>query len=512
MKHHETRRVWLIVGGALWTLSWTIAIGCIWYKRSFSTGFMEMLYTMTRPMTGTSWASVVNAVVYYALPVLLMLAMYLALARFFTLNSHALHFWKHKPSPRLFLHKTGCVGMAMCVGLLPLSLAFADQKLEITSYLSLKSVPTTLYDTEYVSPDSVNVTAPAKKKNLILLYMESMETTYASAEDGGEQEVSYIPGLTKLARENLSFSETELLGGFRSVKGTTWTMAAILASTAGIPFCFPVGGNEMDQNEYFAPNLITLGDLLARDGYRQMFLCGSDATFGGRRLYYGEHGDFEISDLLSAKENGVLPEDYFVWWGYEDRVLFDIAKDELTDLAAGDQPFHLSMLTSDLHHQGGFVCEECGAAYEDPTANVCACTDRQVSAFISWCEEQPWWEDTVMVLIGDHPRMDTCLVGDKQAIDRPVYNCFLNAAVQPETASGRLFSTMDMFPTILSAMGYSIEGDRLGLGVDLFSGKRTLLERKGIDWLNEEIGKDSLYYNEHFASWKPQGEKSAKNP
>ena len=512
MEQQKTRRIWLVTGGALWTLSWTIAIGCVWYKRSFSTGFMEMLYTMTRPMTGTSLASVMNAVLYYALPVLLMLVMYLALARFFTLNSHALRFWQHKPSPRRFLHKTGCVGMAMCIGLLPLSLSFADQKLEITSYLTLKGIQSKLYEKEYVSPDSVAVTAPAKKKNLILLYMESMETAYASVEEGGEQAVSCIPRLARLAKENVSFSETKRLGGFRSVTGTTWTMAAILASTSGIPFSFPVGGNDMDRSESFAPNLVTLGDILERDGYRQMFLCGSDATFGGRRLYYEKHGGFEISDLLSAKEDGVLPEDYFVWWGYEDRVLFDIAKDELTSLAAGDQPFHLSMLTSDLHHQGGYVCEECGSDREEPTANVCVCTDRQAAAFIAWCEEQPWWADTVMVIIGDHPRMDTNLVGDKEAIDRPVYNCFLNASGKPKAASGRLFSTLDMFPTILSAMGYRIEGNRLGLGVDLFSGRRTLLERKGIAWLNEEIAKDSVYYNEHFAQAAPPEGLAAKTP
>lgn len=58
---------------------------------------------------------------------------------------------------------------------------------------------------------------------------------------------------------------------------------------------------------------------------------------------------------------------------------------------------------------------------------------------------------------------------------------------------------MDMFPTILSAMGYEIEGDRLGLGTNLYSGLETLCEQLGYDYLNEEYGKSSTYYNTHFS-------------
>ena len=58
---------------------------------------------------------------------------------------------------------------------------------------------------------------------------------------------------------------------------------------------------------------------------------------------------------------------------------------------------------------------------------------------------------------------------------------------------------MDMLPTVLSAMGFEIEGDRLGLGTDLFSERDTLLERRGAEWLEKELGKASDYYVEHFS-------------
>jgi phosphoglycerol transferase len=55
-----------------------------------------------------------------------------------------------------------------------------------------------------------------------------------------------------------------------------------------------------------------------------------------------------------------------------------------------------------------------------------------------------------------------------------------------------------MFPTTLAAMGCTIEGDRLGIGTNLFSGKPTLTEKYGYDKLNLEISKRSDFYNTQF--------------
>jgi hypothetical protein len=77
---------------------------------------------------------------------------------------------------------------------------------------------------------------------------------------------------------------------------------------------------------------------------------------------------------------------------------------------------------------------------------------------------------------------------------------------------------MDMFPTILEAIGFDVEGDRLGLGTSMFSSLPTLAERYadeiaeekakegeeitaeeaeklGYQKLNEEVSKYSEFYN-----------------
>ena len=82
--------------------------------------------------------------------------------------------------------------------------------------------------------------------------------------------------------------------------------------------------------------------------------------------------------------------------------------------------------------------------------------------------------------------------------DRPVYNCFINAAVEPVegTTVNRTFTSMDMFPTTLAAMGFNIEGDRLAMGVNMFSTKKTVIEYIGYKTFAEEVVKASDYYNE----------------
>ncbi len=57
---------------------------------------------------------------------------------------------------------------------------------------------------------------------------------------------------------------------------------------------------------------------------------------------------------------------------------------------------------------------------------------------------------------------------------------------------------MDFFPTALAAAGAEIEGDRLSLGTNLFSGEQTLCEKYGYKEFFNELGKKSLFYEHEF--------------
>ena len=79
---------------------------------------------------------------------------------------------------------------------------------------------------------------------------------------------------------------------------------------------------------------------------------------------------------------------------------------------------------------------------------------------------------------------------------RSIYNCIINAPTVPVNEKNRQFGTFDMFPTTLAAMGVTIEGNRIGLGTNLFSDEKTLTEIYGFEALDAELLKSSDFYNE----------------
>ena len=79
--------------------------------------------------------------------------------------------------------------------------------------------------------------------------------------------------------------------------------------------------------------------------------------------------------------------------------------------------------------------------------------------------------------------------------ERKLYNVFINSSVTTNNMKNRSFTTFDIFPTTLAALGFQIDEDKLGLGVNLFSEEKTLLEKNNFDTMNDELEKKSEYYN-----------------
>lgn len=354
----------------------------------------------------------------------------------------------------------------------------------------------------YVDPAYVTLTFPEKKRNLIYIFLESMEVTFADTSLGGAFDENVIPKLTAMSQDNENFSgsygEGSLLDGGYAYNGGTWTMGAIFSQTSGLPLqTGAIGRNDMDTQEVFYPTITTLGDILAAQDYRQIFLIGSNAMFGGRRLYLENHGGYEFRDLIWAKQTGHISPGYYVWWGYEDEKLFEFGKETLQELAAGDQPFNLTMLTVDTHMTGGYTCRLCGDEFEDRYSNVYACSDKQVTEFVDWIKQQDFYEDTTIIICGDHPTMDGmyCRNIDPSYVRR-VYTCIINAPVSPVRNAYRSYSTLDMFPTTLTALGVEIPGGRLGLGTSLYTNQRTLTEELGYTELSSALSRYSSYLSE----------------
>ena len=72
-------------------------------------------------------------------------------------------------------------------------------------YVESQGEYSTFIDDNYVNPMDVTLSFPEKKRNLIYIFLESMETTFADEENGGAFEENVIQELTALAQENEDF-------------------------------------------------------------------------------------------------------------------------------------------------------------------------------------------------------------------------------------------------------------------------------------------------------------------
>lgn len=378
--------------------------------------------------------------------------------------------------------------------ILVISIILLCSHLNLLTYITNQFIKTNLYDKYYVDTSKVNI-LPTKKRNLIYIFVESLENTYMSKDLGGNMEVDLMPELSSLAKEFINFSNTSKIGGAYQVNNTEWTAASLVGQTSGLPLSLSLTAPSYDNDEYFFPDVQTLGDILYDNGYQNVFMLGSDANFGGRKSYFLNHGHYDIIDLDRLKQDKILDEDYYVWWGYEDSKLFTYAKDYLSKLSQSDQPFNFTLLTSDTHFVDGYLEEGCPKKYNNNISNVISCNSMLINDFINWIKEQPFYEDTTIIISGDHLYMDSYYLKTNN-YNRTIYNVFINSLVDTPNKTNRTFSTLDMFPTTLASLGFKLDNNRLGLGTNLFSDQKTILEEIGIKKFNKEITKDSTFYTD----------------
>ena len=481
----------------------------------------EILYHIKSPMGGASEGLVQLFILSVLLPAVglsvLLIFFYFLPEKKFPLISRTIFFAKKK----MYL------GFCFFIALLFFSLTLIDawDSISLGSYLSSQLRSSKFIEENYVDPKGIELHFPEKKRNLIYIYMESTELTFMDEAHGGAFPDNLLPEMTALSKEGEDFSGAgESRNGGIALPGATWTMGAIFAQSTGLPLKISIEQNSMDSQKAFFPSVTAIQDILKEEGYTQKFLLGSVGYFGGRELYMKDHGDVKVEDFSYWKRKNKFPKDYWVNWGFEDEKLYSYAREELSNLAKEDKPFNLTLLTVDTHFPDGYVCRLCQNNYPDNQyANVYRCASRQVTDFVNWIKKQDFYENTTIVISGDHPTMDRDFCDHvPKSYQRKVYTVFLNSAAKRKDRNKREYSTFDYFPTTLAAMGVEIPGNRLGLGTNLFSGESTLTEKFGKEEKKEleersdfmiklgNIDKDSAFKQKEEKEKKKKKEKEKK--
>lgn len=376
----------------------------------------------------------------------------------------------------------------------------------VDTWLKSRLQSSSLYEEYYVAMDEVAITAPQEKKNLIFIMSESLEASFYRTEDGGAVEYDLLPQLTALAKENTCFSTGKNLTGSIQVTGTGWSSAAMVSYMSGVPLIVPLNDISMSKYSSVLPGISTIGEYLEEQGYYNALFYGTEKEFAATGTFFTQHGNYEIFDFNVILDEGYVDERKF--WGCDDQVLFQYTKDRLVEISESGQPFNVFIKTVDLHNPDGYICDLCEDTFRNTVGgdagrfmDIIRCQDQQIYEFVEWCKVQDFYENTVICIVGDHVGIAPVVANEivPEEYERTPLNIIINSTIDSSNEKNREFTPMDLCPTILASMGFQIEGDRLGIGTNLYSDRPTLMEELGREKYCDELKKNSNYYNKYLA-------------
>lgn len=342
------------------------------------------------------------------------------------------------------------------------------------------STPPGDLDREY-APPVVSPSQPGSRKNLIHIFMESAERTFWDERRFGD----VAQPLKRLAGQGWSANNIS------QVSLTGWTIAGHVASTCGVPL-FSLGvihSNSFNLVQEFLPEVQCLGDVLQAQGYTNVFIKGASLDFAGTRHLVNGHGYVRGLgyDELHHRFPGRLNT-----WGLHDEDTLQIAYEQVSELTATGAPYSVTVTTLGGHAPEGHVSPLCGDVpfvldQPNDTLKAFACSNLLVEELIERLRREGLLENTVVVIQSDHLAMRNEVYNRLEASERR--NLFLVLGAERRAAEDKPASAVDIFPTILTALGFDLADDRAGLGRALQSDSPTLVERWGTEGMNRAIDK-----------------------
>jgi len=382
--------------------------------------------------------------------------------------------------------------------------------------------PSDFYEENYIFPKQVKIDFPERKRNLIVIIVESLETGYLTTDNGGAFTEDLMPEIVSLAKNNINFSNNEGIGGMVQLYGTEWTIAAIASYYSGLPLAIRFI-NRTGRNNYgflgddFLPEAYSLGDILYDAGYTGYYILGSEVEFGGTDKYFKTHKDTVIYDYTYFHKNNYIPNGYKVWWGIEDRKVYELAKIKISEISR-KEPFFVTLSTVDTHPTDMYLDNIAERLYNSQPKNAIRDMSKQLFAFVEWLKQQDFYENTTIVILGDHLYQDSSLFPNDFKIqylfskyqsgysyedttkryNRYPIDIFINSLLKSQNVKNRSFSHFDIMPAIIESIGGNFDSEGLALGRSMTNGA-TLLEKYGEEEMNRQLWNRSKLYD---SLWK----------
>ncbi len=218
-------------------------------------------------------------------------------------------------------------------------------------------------------------------KNLVILIEESLGYQFVNNETA--------PNMTRLKNEGIWFDNL-FSNGTRSIRG-------IAGMTSGI---FSVPGKGVLKRNKAQKDFFTASSLLKPYGYRSLFFYGGESRFDNMKGWFSGNGFDEIVDQEKIENPSFVST-----WGVSDEDLLDTANKRFSALHGQGQKF-VSIIFSTSNHTPFDVpiekIEPVSGVPEKSVKNAVKYADYTIGGFIEKAREEPYYSDTVFVIVADH--------------------------------------------------------------------------------------------------------------
>ncbi|MBE8724655.1 LTA synthase family protein [Flavobacterium hungaricum] len=284
-----------------------------------------------------------------------------------------------------------------------------------------------------------------KHKNVVLITIESLSADFMEIY-GNKQHIT--PFLDSLAQKSLLFTNTYAAGN-RTVRGLE-----------AVTLCLPATAGESVVKREDNKNKFSTGSVFLKKGYQVKFMYGGDAFFDNMQDFYTGNG-YQIVDKSNFAANEIT---FSNVWGVCDEDMYRKAVKIMNLEAKQNKPFFNHIMTVSNHRPftypnnkidipGDIKSRDGGVKY----------TDYALSQFFKKAAKQPWFKNTVFVIVADHCASSagkTELPLDKYRIPALIYT----PGNKPEKCA-KLMSQIDLMPTLFGLLHFDYESKFFGQDV-----------------------------------------------
>ncbi|RZJ54492.1 MAG: LTA synthase family protein [Flavobacterium sp.] len=282
-------------------------------------------------------------------------------------------------------------------------------------------------------------------KNVALITIESYSAEFMKMYGNNE---NITPFLDSLSQKSLQFTNLYAAGN-RTVRGLE-----------AVTLCLPPTAGESVVKREDNKNKFSTGAIFKQKGYNVKFMYGGDAFFDNMQDFYSGNG-YQIIDKSSFSPDEIT---FSNVWGVCDEDMYNKAIKVMNAEAKENKPFFNHIMTVSNHRPftypnnkidipGDIKSRDGGVKY----------TDYSLKKFFAMASKQPWFANTVFVIVADHCASSagkTQLPLDKYRIPAFIYQ----PGIAPEKCD-KLMSQIDLMPTVFGLLHFDYQSKFYGQDV-----------------------------------------------